>query len=89
MVGSAEHLVTLGIPMIIRKLREHELPWPTLTSNDEMCANCKQSPGSKGCKRVRTTYKATLPTGENEDLTVDHTNVIDDGFSKYKDASYK
>ena len=83
--GGAAHVATLGIPMIIHKLRTGEIPWPTFTSNDEMCLNCEQSPGSRGCTEVLTMYKATMPTGESKDMTVDHTNQLDDFFKNIDD----
>ena len=85
--GGVAHVATLGIPMLIRKLRKRELPWPTFTSKDEMCVKCQKSPGSDGCMEVGTKYKTTLPTGESVDVTVDHTNAMEDNLSKYWDIS--
>ena len=64
--GGAAHVATLGIPMVIQKLRKRELPWPTFTSNDEMCVECKRSPGSEGCMDGCSKYR---------DKIVDHTSA--------------
>ena len=87
--GGAAHVATLGIPMIIQMLRKREIPWPTFTSDDEMCANCNQSPGSQGCMEVRSKYTATLPTGITVGIIVDHTNLMEDDYFKFLDISYK
>ena len=76
--GGVGHIATLGIPALIQKLRKRGLPWPTFTSNDEMCVNCKQSPGSDGCMNVRSKYRDTI---------VDHTNLLKNEYEKYLDVS--
>ena len=53
--------------------------WARLT-----CINCQQRPGSDGCWKVGTRYKAT---GEIEGIIVDHTNQFQDYYSKYLDLS--
>ena len=76
--------------MIIQKLTKHELSWPTFASNDEECVNCKQGPGSSGCWKVGTVYKATLPTEVGVGIMVCHTNKFEDYLSsKYLDVSRK
>ena len=43
---------------------------------EERCINpdCKQEPGSLGCKRVRSRYEAE---GYNDSIIVDHTDTLD------------
>ena len=64
----------------------HELPGPL--NNNEMCVNCKQSPGSDGCLQSRTRFQATLDTGQRVDTIVEHTNRFEDYYAKYLDLSY-
>ena len=52
--------------------------WARLT-----CVNCQQRPGSNGCWKVGTPYKATRET----EVIVDHTNQFEDYYSKYLDLS--
>ena len=88
-VGGVAHIATLGIPLIIQKLRKSELPWPTFTSDDEICPNCRKGPGIEGCMDVHTKYKATKHTGEVVDMIVNHTNLLEDDCTKYLDSSSK
>ena len=85
-IGKAAHVATMGIPLVLWTLATGELPWPL--GKDEMCANCKKSPGSEGCLQSGTRFQATLDTGKRIDTIVDHTNRFEDYYAKYLDLSY-
>ena len=74
-VGGVAHVGTLGIPMLVCMVVKGEIPWPTFTSNDEICTQCKKNPGSKGCWKVDTEYKAT---GKTKVVTVNHSNQVEE-----------
>ena len=79
--GGVGHIATLGIPMLIWKLATGRIPWPTFTSKEEICVNCKMSPGSDGCLEVGTEHEATLPDKEKKTMTIKHDNQYEDLFS--------
>lgn len=73
--GGVGHMLTLGIGLFVEWLSGTD-SWPGFTNSDEICVECKKSPGAVGCMTVgkRKSYKK----GENDEtLVVDHSNKLD------------
>lgn len=75
--GGMGHVATLGIGLLISYIADVSL-WPGFTNSDEICPNCKKSPGSQGCCSVLQNIPATW-ISESQDMMVcpDHTNKLD------------
>ena len=69
--GGLAHIATLGTALLYEAITKKET-WPGFTNSDEICPSCKQSPGSKGCLKVKE--KFILPDGS--EITVEHTNEL-------------
>ena len=75
-VGGLAHAVTLGIVYIASRIRGRTI-WPGFTNSDVVCPNCKCSPGSVGCTKVKESVAVTLPGAAREMRVVaDHTNIL-------------
>lgn len=46
--------------------------------SEEVCHNCKQPPGSRGCWKVGTPYPIDMEEGESRKIDVDHTNHVEE-----------
>ena len=69
--GGLAHIATLGTALLYEAITKKET-WPGFTNSDEICPSCKQSPGSKGCLKVKEKFE--LPDGS--EITVEHTNEL-------------
>ena len=76
-VGGVLYIATLGIPLAVRRAAKKEPLWPTFTSYDEICVECKRPPGSEGCTPVRTQKEVSLQSGQQVEITVDHSQKVD------------
>ena len=76
-IGGVLYIVTLGIPLAVRRAAKKEPLWPTFTSYDEICVECKKPPGSEGCTPVRTQKEVPLQRGQQVKITVDHSPRVD------------
>ena len=66
-VGEIAHLITL---------RHFEGRWPSMNNVDEVCANCRQTPKSRGCLKVHTEFAKGLQGA----IVVDHTSQVTEDF---------
>jgi len=76
-VGGVLYIVTLGIPLAVRRAANKEPLWPTFTSYDEICVECKKPPGSEGCTLVQTKQEVKLQSGQKIEITVDHSQNVE------------
>ena len=68
--GGLAHMATLGIALMTAKGTSSE-SWPSFTNSDEVCINCRLSPGAVGCKQVGETV--TYKIGDvQQTVRVDH-----------------
>ena len=65
--GGIAHVVVLGFAKV-HELRTKKPTWPGFFNSEEVCANCEQAPGSKGCMRVKE---------EHEGQVVQHSNNVE------------
>ena len=76
-VGGVLYIATLGIPLAVRRATKKEPLWPTFTSYDEVCVECKKPPGSEGCTLVQTKQEVKLQSGQKIEITVDHSPNVE------------
>ena len=69
--GGLAHIATLGTALLYEAITKKET-WPGFTNSDEICPSCKQSPGLKGCLKVKEKFILT----NGSEITVEHTNKL-------------
>ena len=73
-IGGILYIATLGIPLAVRHALHQKPLWPTFTSYDEICVECKKPPGSEGCTPVNTNKQIKLPSGQEVPICVAHSS---------------
>ena len=66
--------VESGVPYVVIGKKKGRV----LNDSTEVCLNCKRSPGTIGCIKVGESYKVKVKDGKSADITVDHTNKIEE-----------
>ena len=56
--------------------------WPSFATMDEVCDQCKMSPGTRGCLKIGTKYRH-----KNTEIEVEHTNVLEERNIRVEDEA--
>ena len=75
-IGGLGHTAALGSVVLVQRIRKKDLPWPTFTSSEEHCVNCKAPPGKKGCVKVATHTSVTVQFGKQVRVIVEHSENL-------------
>ena len=72
--GGLAHVFTFGIGLIVEKVSNRD-SWPGFTNSDEICVECKNSPGAMGCTKVQSEVTYDI-SGTEITVKVEHSHQL-------------